>query len=144
MVLAGSHFVGWLGAELRLPPLAILFWKAIQWPTAIFFVALSCSLIYRYGPDLKEHRRWHWFTPGAAFGAFIWLVASFGFRMYLHFFNNFSVSYGSLGALMILLVWLYTTGLALFIGAEINAEIERSSRHDEAILAANNDSGFKS
>ena len=116
----------WLGTGLQLHPLVILVGKAVQWPTAIFFVALSCSLIYHYGPDLKERRRRHWFTPGAAFGAFIWLVASFGFRMYLHFFDNYSVSYGSLGALMILLVWLYATGLACLIGAEINAEIERS------------------
>jgi membrane protein len=135
MVLVGSHFVGWLGAGLRLNPLAVLVWKAIRWPAAIFFVALSCSLIYYCGPDLKERRRWHWFTPGAAFGAFIWLVTSFGFRMYLHFFNNYSVSYGSLGALMILLVWLYATALALLIGAEINAEIERSSRNHEGVHA---------
>jgi membrane protein len=64
-------------------------------------------------------------------GGFIWLAASFAFRIYLHFFNNYSVSYGSLGALMILLVWLYATGLALLIGAVINAEIERSSRSDQ-------------
>lgn len=138
MVLLGSHFVAWLGAGLRLDPLVVLAWKAIQSPIAIFFVALSCSLIYYYGPDLKERRRWHWFTPGAAFGAFIWLAASFGFRMYLHFFNNYSLSYGSLGALMILLVWLYATGLACLIGAEINAEIERSSRNDEGVLAEDN------
>ena len=126
MVLAGSRFVGWLGAGLRLHPLVVLVWKTMQWPTAIFFVALSCSLIYYYGPDLKERRRWHWFTPGAAFGAFIWLGASFGFRIYLHFFNNYGVSYGSLGAVMILLIWLYVTGLACLIGAEINAEIEHA------------------
>lgn len=128
MVLAGSRFVGWLGAGLRLHPLVVLVWKAMQWPTAIFFVALSCSLIYYYGPDLKERRRWHWFTPGAAFGAFIWLGASFGFRIYVRFFNNYSVSYGSLGAVMILLIWLYVTGLACLIGAEINAEIEHAGR----------------
>lgn len=128
MVLAGSRFVDWLGAGLRLHPLVVLVWKAMQWPTAIFFVALSCSLIYYYGPDLKERRRWHWFTPGAAFGAFIWLGASFGFRIYLRFFNNYSVSYGSLGAVMILLIWLYVSGLACLIGAEINAEIEHAGR----------------
>ena len=138
MVLVGSHFMDWLAAGLRLHPIVVLVGKAMRWPTAIFFVALSCSLIYRYGPDVKERRRWHWFTPGAAFGAFIWLVVSFGFRMYLHFFNNYSVAYGSLGALMILLVWLYATGLACLIGAEINAEIERSSRHDEGHLQVTN------
>ena len=132
MVLVGSRFVGWLGTGVRLHPSIVLVWEGLQWPTAVFFVALSCSLIYRYGPDLKEHRRWHWFTPGAAFGAFIWLGASFGFRMYLHFFDNYSVSYGSLGAMMILLVWLYATGLAWFIGAEINAEIERAGRRGDS------------
>jgi membrane protein len=132
MVLAGNRFVGWLGAGLRLHPLVVLVWKAMQWPTAIFFVALSCSLIYYHGPDLKEHRRWNWFTPGAAFGAFIWLGASFGFRIYLRFFNNYSVSYGSLGAVMILLIWLYVTGLACLVGAEINAEIEHAGRRGGA------------
>jgi membrane protein len=133
MVLAGSQFVDWLGAELRLHPLVVFVGNALRWPIAIFFVALSCSLIYHYGPDLKERRRWHWFTPGAAFGAFIWLVASLGFRTYLDFFDNYSLSYGSLGALMILLVWLYVTALACLIGAEINAAIERSLRNGAGI-----------
>jgi len=132
MVVEGSHFVGWLGTRQRLHPMVVLVWKAIQWPAAIVFVAISCSLIYHCGPDLKERRRWHWFTPGSAFGAFVWLVASFGFRMYLHYFNNYSASYGSLGAVMILLVWLYVTGLAYLIGGEINAEIERAGRRGGA------------
>ena len=131
MVLVGSHFVGWLGIGLRLHPMVVLVWKGIQWPTAILFVSTSCSLIYYWGPNLKERRRWHWFTPGSAFGGFVWLAASFGFRMYLHFFNNYSASYGSLGAVMILLVWLYVTGLACLIGAEINAEIEFAGRRSE-------------
>jgi membrane protein len=130
MVLVGSRFVGWLGAGLRLRPLVVLVWKAMQWPAAVFFVALSCSLIYYCGPDLKERRRWHWFTPGAAFGGFTWLGASFGFRIYIHFFDNYSVSYGSLGAVMILLVWLYVTALACLIGAEINAGIEHAGRRE--------------
>ena len=132
MVLIGSRFVGWLGAGLRLHPLVVLAWKAIQWPAAVFFVALSCSLIYYCGPDLKERRRWQWFTPGAAFGGFIWLGASFGFRIYMHFFDNYSVSYGSLGVVMILLVWLYVTGLACLIGAEINAGIEHAGSRERS------------
>jgi len=131
MVLVGSHFVGWLGAGLQLHPMVVLIWKGIQWPTAILFVSTSCSLIYYFGPNLKGRRRWHWFTPGSAFGGFVWLAASFGFRMYLHLFNNYSASYGSLGAVMILLVWLYVTGLACLIGAEINAEIEFAGRRSE-------------
>jgi membrane protein len=130
MVLVGSDFVGWLGARLRLHSVVILVWKAIQWPAAILFATMSCSLIYYFGPDLKERLRPHWLTPGSAFGAFVWLLASFGFRIYLHFSNNYSISYGSLGAVMILLVWLYATGLAYLIGAEINAEIERAGMQE--------------
>lgn len=130
MVLVGNHFVGWLGTGLQLHPIVVLVWKGIQWPTAIIFVSISCSLIYYYGPNLKERRLWYWLTPGSAFGGFVWLVASVAFRVYLHFFNDYSASYGSLGAVMILLVWLYVTGLACLIGAEINAEIEYAGRRE--------------
>ena len=128
MVLVGSEFVGGLGTRLQLNAIVILVWKSIQWPAAIFLVCISCSLIYYYDPDLKDRCRWYSLTPGSAFGVFVWLVTSFGFRTYLHFFNGYSMSYGSLGALMILLVWLYVTGLAYLIGGVINAEIERAGR----------------
>lgn len=125
MMMIGSHFVDPAGTNLRLPPLVI---DALKSLAAILVVTVSCSLIFHYGPDLKERPRWRVFTPGSVFGAFVWLVASFGFRWYLRFFNNYSYSYGSLGAVMILLVCLYVIGLAYLIGGEINAEIERAAR----------------
>ena len=112
-------------SELGLQPVVVVLWKAFQWPTAVFFVLISNSLIFYFGPNLKE-RRWHWITPGSAFGAIVWLAASIGFRIYLHFFNSYNLSYGSLGAVMILLAWLYVTGLAFLIGGEINAVIDRA------------------
>jgi membrane protein len=126
LVLVTSHFVDWLGAVFRLQPIAVLIWKIIQWPAAILFVILSYAVIYYCGPNLKD-RHWHWITPGSAFGASLWLLASIGFRMYLHFFDTYSASYGALGAVMILLGWLYVTGLAFLIGASMNAEIERAA-----------------
>jgi membrane protein len=83
-------------------------------------------LIYNSGPNF-EHRTRHWVTPGSVSGVILWLAASSGFRIYLHFLNTYSATYGSLGALMILLIWLYVTGLAVLIGGEINAEIERAA-----------------
>ena len=91
-------------------------------------VSASCSLIHYFGPNWSPRGRWQWVTPGSTFGTLIWFVASLGFRIYLEFFNNYSASYGSLGAAMILLAWLYVTNLAYLIGVYINAEIERSGK----------------
>jgi membrane protein len=121
-----GHGVDWLGAKLRLQPVVVVIWKALQWPTAIFFAIESYSLIYFFGPNVKG-RRWHWATPGSVFCAFVWLAASVGFKIYLHFFDSYSALYGSLGAVMILLAWLYVTGLAFLVGGEINAEIDRAA-----------------
>jgi membrane protein len=134
IVLVSGDFVDWLGTELQLLPVVVLAGKTLRWPAATLFVVFSYSLIYYLGPDL-EGRRWHWITPGSAFGALLWLLSSIGFRVYLHFFNSYGTSYGSLGAVMILLVWLYVTGLAFLIGGEMNAEIERAAVQRSSELA---------
>jgi membrane protein len=126
MALLGTHFVDWLGSGLRFHPMAVLAWRALRWPVIVLFVTMSCSLIHYCGPNMKDCRRGIWFSPGSAFGVLVWLSGSFVFRLYLHFFNNYTASYGSLGAVMILLAWLYVIALAYLIGVEINAEIERA------------------
>ena len=92
------------------------------WILATALLMLLFSTIYYFAPDVRN-KRWHWFTPGAAFGIFGWLVASIALRIYLHYFDNYSVTYGSLGAVIILLTWFYITGLMLLTGAEVNSEI---------------------
>lgn len=97
--------------------------RVLGWTLAASFLALSFSLIYYWAPCVKR-RRWRWLTPGSAISIIGWLVASLGLRIYLHFFNNYSVTYGSLGAVIILLTWFYLTGFVILLGAEINSEIE--------------------
>jgi membrane protein len=126
IVIVGGVIVDWLGNELRLTSAMVALWKAMQWPTAMLFVMFSDALIYTFGPNFRG-RRWHWITPGSVFGATSWVVASEGFRIYLRYVNNYNVIFGSLGALVILMVWLYVTGLAFLIGGEINANIERAA-----------------
>jgi membrane protein len=92
---------------------------------AFALLMLIFSTIYYYAPDLKK-KTWHWLTPGAALGIITWTLASLGFRVYLHFFNTYSLTYGSLGAVVILLMWFYITGLTLLTGAELNSEIQAS------------------
>lgn len=125
MVFVGNELVDWLAAEFSWSSFLAVAWKDFRWPAAALFVMISFSLVYYSGPNLAQHR-WHWVTPGSLFGMLLWLASSVGLRIYLHFFNTYSATYGSLGAVMILLVWLYVTGLAFLIGGEINAEIERS------------------
>lgn len=73
--------------------------------------------------SLSDYRR-RWLSPGVAVAVFLWLLVSLGFRLYLHFFNSYSATYGSLGALIILMLWFYLTGAAILLGAEINCELE--------------------
>ena len=131
MVVIGDDFVDWLRFKFRWTSVIWLIWRDLQWPAAALFVAISFSSIDYFGPNRKE-RRWHWLTPGSVFGVVLWLVSSAGFRAYLHYFNTYSATYGSLGAVMILLVWLYATGLAFLIGAAINAEIEHAATDELA------------
>jgi membrane protein len=110
-------------------------WKIVQWPVALIFVLLAFSLIYFYGPDSKKVQ-WHWITPGAVAGLLLWLAASFALRIYLHLFNTYNATYGSLGGVMILLLWFYLTGAAILIGAEINSVIENAAAEDGTAVEA--------
>ena len=128
LVLVGEILIDWIGKELHFASAMVLIWKALQWPLAALFVTFSYALIYSCGPNAQD-RRWYWITPGSAFGALLWFAASAGFRVYLRYSNAYTAIYGSLGALIILLVWLYVTGLAFLIGGEINANIERAAEN---------------
>ena len=83
------------------------------------------AVIFYYAPDV-EKKSWRWLSPGAALAIVCWVLASVALRIYLHYFNSYSATYGSLGAVIILLTWFYITGLALLLGAEFNSEIQVS------------------
>ena len=106
-------------------------WKILQWPIALVFVLATFNVIYNFAPDVRSHQR-KFMTPGAFIGVALWLLVSFAFRLYLHYFNSYSVTYGSLGALIILMLWFYFTGVAILIGGEINCEADDSRRRDLA------------
>ena|SRR5207248_1412093 len=133
-VLAGGYVAKVVGSYYGLAEITIIAWRVLQVIVAIAFITVAFSIIYYYGPDLEE-QHWYWITPGSIIGVLLWIAASFGFRLYLHFFNSYSKTYGSLGAAMILLMWLYITGFAFLIGGEINAQIEHAAArrgHPEA------------
>jgi membrane protein len=133
-VLAGNWVAQSIGSHYGLGTVVIDAWRVAQIIVAIAFITFAFSLIYYFGPDLEE-QHWYWITPGSMLGVLLWIAASFAFRGYLHFFNSYSRTYGSLGAAMILLMWLYITGFAFLVGGEINAQIEHAAAkrgHPEA------------
>jgi membrane protein len=100
--------------------------RVLGWVVAIALLALLFAVIYYWAPDVKK-RQWRWLTPGGAIGMLGWVLASFGLRVYLHFFNSYSATYGSLGAVITLLIWFYLSGLMLLLGGEVNSQIEAAA-----------------
>jgi len=98
-------------------------WRIGQWPIMLIFIYFTFHLIYYFAPN-RPRRSNQWTIPGAIVGVVLWLLISFGLRAYLHFFNSYSLTYGSLGALIVLMLWFYLTGLAVLIGGEVNSELE--------------------
>ncbi len=127
-MLCGDFSARYLQHHIGQPGVAVAAaWltRGVSWVVAAGLLILLFAVIYYFAPDVKN-KRWHWLTPGGAFGIGGWLLASIVLRIYLHYFDNYSVTYGSLGAVIILLTWFYITGLMLLLGAEINSEIAAS------------------
>src|ERR687889_2697309 len=127
-------------------------WKILQWPLVLVFVLLAFALLYYFGPDAHQ-QHWTWITPGAVVGVTLWLLVSFAFKAYLSYFNSYSATYGSLGAVIILMLWFYFTGIAILVGGEMNSEIENemakqgapdAKEKGEKAPDAGKDSGAKS
>lgn len=101
-------------------------WQVLERLFLLAFVILAFNILYVYAPNVK-HQHWHWLMPGTVVGVTLWLLVSFGFKLYLSLFNNFTVIYGSIGAVIILLLWFYLTGMAILVGGEVNSEIEKAT-----------------
>jgi membrane protein len=134
LVLYGGHIADSLAGHFGFGSVFIVAWKILQWPVLLVFMLTAFGLIYYWAPDLHD-QDWRWVTPGAVIAVTIWLIISFGFRIYLHFFDSYSKSYGSLGAVIVLMLWLYLTGAAVLIGGEINSEIENAAATQGATQA---------
>jgi membrane protein len=132
LVLYGGKLGEFIAAHVDLGRAFQVIWPVLSWLISFAAMFLSYSIIYYFGPNL-EVRKWYWVTPGAVVGVSLWLIASLGFRVYLHFFNSYSATYGSVGAVVILMLWLYITGFAILIGAEVNWIIENEDKRTSAL-----------
>ena len=105
-------------------------WLVLQWPLVFVLVATGIGLIYYFGPDADQD--WAWITPGAIAATILWLLVSLLFKIYVANFTDYEGSYGTVGGVIVVLLWFYVSGIAILTGAELNAEIEHASPHGKA------------
>jgi len=102
-------------------------WTVVRWLGAILAITTLFALFYFVGPN-REAPTWEWISPGGVLATLIWLAASLGFSFYVSSFGSYAETYGALAGVVVLVLWLYLTGLAVLLGGELNAELERQSQ----------------
>jgi membrane protein len=125
LVIAGPTVAEGLAARLRLGPAFTWTWWVLQWPVAFGLVATAIAVVYYYAPDVEQD--WVWITPGSVLATLLWLAVSVALKIYYLLMPDANAAYGAIGGIMVLMLWFYGSGLALLLGAELNAEIEHAS-----------------
>jgi membrane protein len=130
LVVAGPQLADSIAGRFGLGGAFEWGWKILQWPLVFVLVASAFGLIYYFAPDVDQD--FVLLTPGSVLATLLWLVGSLGFRFYVVNFGSYNETYGTIGGVIVLLLWLYLSGLVAIIGAELNAEVERASEHGKA------------
>jgi membrane protein len=125
--LVGEHAAN----ALRLGDAFKWTWRLLQWPVVLVLVATAIGFVYYFAPDAEQD--WVWLTPGSIVATLLWVLVSLLFRVYVSYLGTYNQTYGSIGAVIVLLTWLYLSGLAILLGAELNAEIEHASPYGKAV-----------
>ena len=125
LLIFGPQLGNWLASLVGLGKVFGLLWNILRWPVSAGLLSVALALVYYYAPDAEQ--QWKWITPGAVFAVVATIVVSLGFSMYVSHFGSYNKTYGSIGAVIAFLTWLYLTGLCLLIGGEINTEIEHAA-----------------
>jgi membrane protein len=125
VLVLGPVLSDWLGGLLGIEEVFGWLWWTLQWPVLLLGLFAAFASILYLGPNV-DHPRWRFLTPGAIVAVVVWLVASGLFALYVSLFGSYNKAWGSLAAVIIMLTWLWLSALALLLGAEMNAEAERS------------------
>jgi len=136
VVFYGGKFIGLILNSINLSISSPFFLGILQVVTVLIVLISIFAIIYNYLPKHKKYT-WVWVTPGAILGILLWLALSYAFRLYLGYFDSYNKTYGSLGAVIILMLWLYLTALVIIIGGTINAVLQEFTDPETAEAAAN-------
>jgi membrane protein len=126
VMVVGPRFGEWLAARVHLSGLFVLLWPFIHWTIALGFTVLAVEALYFLAPNVKQRLRAT--LPGAVVSVGCWITLSYLLGLYFRHFGNFNKTYGTLGAAVALMVWLYWTGFAMLVGAELNEELAKISK----------------
>jgi membrane protein len=129
VAIAGVVVLPLLMKFVGLPSVTGWLVSALRWPVLLFALILSLACVYRYGPSRRD-ARWRWVTWGSIIGALLWMAASMTFSWYVTTFDSYNKVYGSLGASVGFMVWLWISSVIVLLGAELNAEMEHQTARD--------------
>jgi membrane protein len=121
----GPQIGAWIADQVGLGRVFQITWNILRWPVIVGLLIIAMALIYYIAPDVEQE--WQWITPGSIVAVIGWLVASLGFSFYVNNFGSYNATYGSIGAVIVLLTWMYVSGFFILVGGEINAEIEHAA-----------------
>ena len=121
----GPQIMSWVASQVGMEQMLVTVWTWIRWPLAIFLLMMAVALIYYATPDVQQEFRF--ITPGSVIAVIAWLGASVGFGIYVQNFANYNATYGSIGAIIVLLLYFYISAAVLLLGAQLNASIEHAS-----------------
>ena len=121
----GPQIGEWIADRIGLGGIFQTTWNVLRWPVIVGLLILAMALVYYVAPDVEQ--QWRWITPGSVVAVMGWLLASLGFSYYVNNFGSYNATYGSIGAVIVLLTWMYVSGFLVLVGGEINAEIEHAA-----------------
>ncbi|MFD2837619.1 YihY/virulence factor BrkB family protein [Azotobacter vinelandii] len=127
LMLIGPEVMTWLAGWVGLEQLIVTLWTWLRWPVAILLLILVVAVIYYVAPDVEQ--RFRFITPGSVLAVLVWIATSLGFGFYVGNFGNYDATYGSVGAIIVMLLYFFISAAVLLFGAELNAVIEH--RHPE-------------
>ncbi|AZD10002.1 Inner membrane protein YihY, formerly thought to be RNase BN [Pseudomonas chlororaphis] len=125
LMVLGPQVMGWIAAQVGLEDFIVTVWTILRWPVIVILMMVAVALIYYVMPDVKQEFRF--ITPGSVLAVVVWIIASLGFAFYVKTFANYNAMYGSIGAIIVLLLYFYISSAVLLLGAEMNAAIEHMS-----------------
>lgn len=125
LLMFGTKIGNYIADLIHFGPLFLVAWHLVLIPVILFLLVLAIALVYYYTPDV-EHT-WVWISPGAVVAIPLWIIMSLLFSFYINNFGSYDKTYGSIGAVIVLLLWLYLSGFIILVGAVINSVIEHNS-----------------